>query len=567
MPESIDIAVITVIPSEIEAVFRIFEIDRSADIRRIGSLEYWASSIYSSVNGQYMSVAVTFLKDRAGTVEAGITATLVCEYLSPRLLTLVGIAAGAEGRCRIGDVIIPEVIHDITTKVRKPGGELLPRRRSPKLDGRILSQFKLTPVDAQLLAQRTEIPKNELENLRRLAQAAGLEESDIANPVSLKDGSIASDNLLLRDPDFFPEFMSSNDERIRALEMEAAGFVRACELADIPWLVVRGVSDYGDDRKSDDFQSFAAVNAAICSRQVIADCLDISKFEKGAMGEKEISLFASLEASLVEAYSAKQWEFAIKIGNFLSRPLWLSGLYSHRLRIGRLLEDAAAHHGDRSARARALIDDVGWTAYAMGQKEQAVKSISDGVLIAEKASDWYVCTKGSRHLASISRRSGDLAQCSIHLDAAENFSEKIEAEDKKRELQISLMLSRAKCLVAEEKADEAISWARAAEGEMLKVGDSFRVVKIFQVLGEAEFKKGNSEAALENYRIGYERAYSIGRRDEALANAVSFAVTCRSTGQAELANEWATRALSIASGIGAEAVDKRIIEILVADPI
>ena len=50
--------------------------------------------------------------------------------------------------------------------------------------------------------------------------------------------------------------------KIEVGEMEAAGFVEACRPGDVQWLVVRGISDFGDTLKNDAFHDLAARAAA-----------------------------------------------------------------------------------------------------------------------------------------------------------------------------------------------------------------------------------------------------------------------------------------------------------------
>ena len=65
--------------------------------------------------------------------------------------------------------------------------------------------------------------------------------------------------------------------RIEAGEMEATGLALTCERHQIPWLVVRGISDFGDRLKNDMFHLFAAKMAAVATHNFIAYGLDLGK--------------------------------------------------------------------------------------------------------------------------------------------------------------------------------------------------------------------------------------------------------------------------------------------------
>lgn len=51
--------------------------------------------------------------------------------------------------------------------------------------------------------------------------------------------------------------------KIDVAEMEAAGIATACNRASTPYLVIRGISDFGDGEKNDGAHLLAATAAAI----------------------------------------------------------------------------------------------------------------------------------------------------------------------------------------------------------------------------------------------------------------------------------------------------------------
>jgi tetratricopeptide (TPR) repeat protein len=388
-----------------------------------------------------------------------------------------------------------------------------------------------------------------------------LDENDIASPPELKDGSLVSGNTLLRDRAYFPDFHQTNDERCRAGEMEAAGFARACELTGCAWLTVRGISDYGDERKGDEFQNFAAVNAAVALRQLLDRNIRLKVFPRHRGVTPDFDLSDSLESSLVEEYSKANWNFVVEIGSFLSRPLWLSGKLELRKRIGELVEDAAANGERISDRARALIDDVGWTSMAMGQINKARKAISDGLRIAREAANWYLSAKACRHLASISRQEGDLEACGTHLAAAECYAADISNPDEKSEMTTSLLVSRAKLMIALGEAKDAISGLEAAQRQFESAGDYLRAAKTYHSLGTAYLASGEEVAAVAAYERGYRLSMKLGRRDEALANASALA-TLSDNLDPEGALEWAYKAVEVASELADARLSEKVMTIL-----
>lgn len=74
--------------------------------------------------------------------------------------------------------------------------------------------------------------------------------------------TIASGELLIRDRKLFEGFQGLHDKAVVA-EMEAYGVFDACDKQNVPVLVVRGISDYGDTTKDNTFHKVASEAAAI----------------------------------------------------------------------------------------------------------------------------------------------------------------------------------------------------------------------------------------------------------------------------------------------------------------
>ena len=81
---------------------------------------------------------------------------------------------------------------------------------------------------------------------------------NVASAISVRTATIASGEKLLRDPAKLLEVRRDIHGKVEVGEMEASGLVEACRLRGIPWLVIRGISDFGDDLKDDRFHHLAA---------------------------------------------------------------------------------------------------------------------------------------------------------------------------------------------------------------------------------------------------------------------------------------------------------------------
>lgn len=82
--------------------------------------------------------------------------------------------------------------------------------------------------------------------------------------VTVHYGTIASDNVVMRDPRARDKHARDERLKIHCFEMEAAGLVN-----NFPCLVIRGICDYSDSHKNDEWHNYAALAAAAYAREVL----------------------------------------------------------------------------------------------------------------------------------------------------------------------------------------------------------------------------------------------------------------------------------------------------------
>jgi hypothetical protein len=98
----------------------------------------------------------------------------------------------------------------------------------------------------------------------------------VASTITARQGTIASGEKLLRDPEKLLAVRERYHGKTEVGEMEAAGVVDGCRRGAVPWLVIRGISDFGDDLKDDRFHTFASCAAAAVLHDFVAHGLDLN---------------------------------------------------------------------------------------------------------------------------------------------------------------------------------------------------------------------------------------------------------------------------------------------------
>jgi nucleoside phosphorylase len=102
----------------------------------------------------------------------------------------------------------------------------------------------------------------------------GIDADLVAKALTVRSATIASGEKLLRDPAKF-QVIRTLHGKIEAAEMEAAGLAIACHRSGASFLVVRGISDFGDGSKDDRFHDIAAKGAAIIAVDFLREGLHL----------------------------------------------------------------------------------------------------------------------------------------------------------------------------------------------------------------------------------------------------------------------------------------------------
>ncbi|KEF53506.1 uncharacterized protein A1O9_10481 [Exophiala aquamarina CBS 119918] len=249
---------------------------------------------------------------RMGVAQAGMTATkLLHSFPNLRFGVMVGIAGGAptiRNDIRLGDVVVsvpnnekrfggvvhygygatiqgqgfqqrgtlnspPELLLNAVNKLRtvhsrKPFNLDLSIHRLIEKKGPILDEYRKPPSTTDILYKSTAVhplnPRcctelvqpNVADIVTRPQRLAGRERL-------VHYGTIGSADNLLRDAVVRDEIADRDD--ILCFEMESAGLMNC----DLRFIVVRGISDYSDTHKNDKWQHYAAISAAVYTKELL----------------------------------------------------------------------------------------------------------------------------------------------------------------------------------------------------------------------------------------------------------------------------------------------------------
>ncbi|MHC4498224.1 MAG: 5'-methylthioadenosine/adenosylhomocysteine nucleosidase [Planctomycetota bacterium] len=202
------------------------------------------------VTGRFKGRAVVIARTGIGKVNAAMTTTLLIEHFRPNEVIFTGIAGAINPQLLPGDIVIAEKTaqHDLGTLT--PAG--LENEGVPNpVNGKQNPVF--FPADQRLLKLA-----------QRAAEQMELETNRMGERVPrIIKGVVVTGDI----------FAASTDRRTElrkrlgadATEMEGAAAAQICYQQEVPYIVIRGISDRADERAQEDVYKFlkmAAKNSA-----------------------------------------------------------------------------------------------------------------------------------------------------------------------------------------------------------------------------------------------------------------------------------------------------------------
>jgi len=262
MTHKADVAILTAIPPELIATKIAFNIPLEIqEDEYVNGLRFWETPLTDSTGGQ-LDIVLTMIGE-SGNVSCAAACDRLFNTYDVGLCILVGVAAGLKGKVKLGDVVAADIVLDYeNARLESDGAKKRPRQFSPGVQiARDLEYFN--PQQHNWY----DILRQASGQLREVTYLEAPPNDDFWNPEFVSD-VILSGEKLIADGSLDVRRKEYHD-RIRAAEMEGRGFARMCEEHGVPWLVFRGISDYGDPQINKDWQGTSALDAATAARLFI----------------------------------------------------------------------------------------------------------------------------------------------------------------------------------------------------------------------------------------------------------------------------------------------------------
>lgn len=247
-----DVAIIVALKEEFRVLFERFK-SRYSTTSDEGETYYLFDVPTTGEEGPYRCIAA-FIGEM-GTSRAGIVAERIRKRWSPAVATLVGIAAGIHDDVRLGDVVIGSQVDNYleAAKVVDLAGSVEFKRSNDsfKPDHDLMERAKNFEFANQSHFLRWQSGARSRRGMLTNSVDAIVAEDLIRDTPQQREGHIASGPLVVTSKEFI-SWIRNGDRACLAVEMEAVGLMLVAHMAPqkLPVLVIRGISDFGDDRKS-----------------------------------------------------------------------------------------------------------------------------------------------------------------------------------------------------------------------------------------------------------------------------------------------------------------------------
>jgi nucleoside phosphorylase len=201
-----------------------------------------------------------------GNTESAIMFGRYYEALHPRAAVLVGMAGGVLGKVKPGDVVVAKHVHAYDFRKLTEDGTL-PRTKTYNVPDRVARK-----AESMLVFERSWF-RDVVENLRNVLSTDAYASKGSVVPKEgwepqVTAGDVLAGGSLIEDGSL-PDWAKHMNEKIKAAEMEGAGFAAAADELSIPWMVVRGIADNGKEGRKDNWQFGSTYVAASWLRAAI----------------------------------------------------------------------------------------------------------------------------------------------------------------------------------------------------------------------------------------------------------------------------------------------------------
>lgn len=228
-------------------------------------LPYHTCKVSTSTVGQEYSICAVCVGG-AGMVQTSIYATAMYQTFSPACMFMTGFSAGLkEDKLLYGDIIVAKSVQDYSSGkvIEDPTGTLQLLREMNQLTIRPQLSYAAEELaaDSKLMSEiNLELRKNNLLDNDTNIKA-------VIAPTVCGPFVVASETMVAN--------ISKLDRKLQALDMEGFGLYSAARAMNKGCLWIKGIADFANSKKGDDFHKRASYASALFLYKLIKETLGL----------------------------------------------------------------------------------------------------------------------------------------------------------------------------------------------------------------------------------------------------------------------------------------------------
>ena len=210
--------------------------------------------------GQLFGRDVVIVFSRWGKVAAAATTAILIERYNCEEIIFTGVAGGVKHGLNVGDVVIANRLlqHDMNAT------PIFKRFEIPLLG---VTEFSTSDCRREQLIEAANAFVSGDAGLTKMTTKEQREKFHIANPKVITGLTASGDKFFASKEDL--DQLRKDLPECTCVEMEGAAVAQVCQEHDIPFSIVRVISDSADDSADIDFQEFVKEIATVYSHEIL----------------------------------------------------------------------------------------------------------------------------------------------------------------------------------------------------------------------------------------------------------------------------------------------------------
>jgi adenosylhomocysteine nucleosidase len=213
---------------------------------RIQNAQEYIIGQRTDISGTLNNTPVVVVFSRWGKVAAATTVTTLIQHFKVTQVVFTGVAGGMAPHLRIGDFVIGQHFYQHDMDARP-----------------LMSQFEIPLLGTTFFSANAALIQKAVQSAYRIARAETPSPTVHVGNIASGDQFIASETQR--------SFIIQNLPHVIAVEMEGAAVAQVCHEFEIPFVVMRIISDTANQEAPENFEEFIELHASRLSALFIQD--------------------------------------------------------------------------------------------------------------------------------------------------------------------------------------------------------------------------------------------------------------------------------------------------------